>query len=84
MSLKKESSAAMTRFKSFIQEAVQTISTNAAPRDVTRAEREIGFAVMKLFAPGNDVNSQTNRAATIKTLMDYTQVSEADAKKTCR
>ena len=68
--------------QSFIQEAVQTISTNAAPKDATRAKREIGFAVMRLFASGNDVNSQTNRAATIKTLMDYTQVSEADATKT--
>jgi hypothetical protein len=68
--------------QSFIQEAVQSISTNAAPKATTRASREIGFAVTKLFAPGSDVNSQTNRAAVIKALMDYTQVSEADATKT--
>ena len=49
--------------QSFIQEAVQSISTNAAPKATTRASREIGFAVTKLFAPGSDVNSQTNRAA---------------------
>jgi hypothetical protein len=70
------------QIQSFVQEAVQSISTNAAPKATTRASREIGFAVTRLFAPGNDVNSQTNRAAVIKALMDYTQVSEADATKT--
>ena len=70
------------QIQSFIQEAVQSVSTNAAPKDTTRATREIGFAVTKLFAPGADVSSQTNRAAVIKALMDYTQVSEADATKT--
>jgi hypothetical protein len=70
------------QIQSFVQEAVQSISTNAAPKATTRASREIGFTVTKLFAPGNDVNSQTNRAAVIKALMDYTQVSEADATKT--
>jgi hypothetical protein len=70
------------QIQSFVQEAVQSISTNAGPKTATRANREIGFAVTKLFAPGNDVNSQTNRAVVIKALMDYTQVSEADATKT--
>ena len=70
------------QIQSFIQEAVQSISTNAAPKATTRASREIGFAVTKLFTPGGDVTSQTNRAAVIKALMDYTQVSEADATKT--
>jgi hypothetical protein len=70
------------QIQSFIQEAVQSVSTNAAPKATTRASREIGFAVTKLFAPSNDVNSQTNRAAVVKALMDYTQVSEADATKT--
>lgn len=70
------------QIQSFIQEAVQSVSTNASPQAVTRANREIGFAVAKLFAPGADVSSQTNRAAVIKALMDYTQVSEADATKT--
>jgi hypothetical protein len=70
------------QIQSFVQEAVQSVSTNAAPKATTRASREIGFAVTKLFAPGNDVNSQTNRAAAIKALMEYTQVSEADATKT--
>jgi hypothetical protein len=70
------------QIQSFIQEAVQSVSTNAAPKATIRASREIGFAVTKLFAPGNDVSSQTNRAAVIKALMDYTQVSAADATKT--
>jgi hypothetical protein len=67
---------------SFVDEAVQSIPTNAAPKAAIRAKREVGFAVAKLFAPGNDVNSQDNRAALIKALVDYTQMSEADATKT--
>jgi hypothetical protein len=67
---------------SFIDEAVQSVPTNAAPKAAIRAKREIGFAVTKLFAPGNDINSQDNRTAVIKSLMDYTQMSEADATKT--
>jgi hypothetical protein len=67
---------------SFIDEAVQSIPTNSAPKATIRAKREVGFAVAKFFAPGNDVNSQTNRAAMIKALVDYTQMSEADATQT--
>jgi len=67
---------------SFIDEAVQSIPTNAAPKAATRARREIGFAVTKLFAPGNDVASPDNRTAAIKSLVDYAQMSEADATKT--
>ena len=67
---------------SFVDEAVQSIPTNSAPKASIRAKREVGFAVAKLFAPGNDVNSQDNRAALIKALVDYTQMSEADATKT--
>jgi hypothetical protein len=67
---------------SFIDEAVQSIPTNSAPKASIRAKREIGFAVTKLFAPGNDISSQDNRTAAIKSLVDYAQMSEADATKT--
>jgi hypothetical protein len=67
---------------SFIDEAVQSVPTNAAPKAATRAKREIGFAVTKLFAPGNDIKSPDNRSAVIKSLGDYAQMSEADATKT--
>jgi hypothetical protein len=67
---------------SFIDEAVQSIPTNAAPKAATRAKREIGFAVTKLFAPGNDISSQDNRTAAIKSLVDYAQMTEADATTT--
>ena len=67
---------------SFIDEAVQSGPANAAPKSATRAKREIGFAVGKLFAPGNDINSQDNRTAAIKSLMTYSEMSEADATKT--
>jgi hypothetical protein len=67
---------------SFIDEAVQSIPTDSAPKAVIRARREVGFAVTRFFAPGNDINSEDNRAAVIKALVDYTQMSEADATKT--
>ena len=70
------------QLESFIDEAVQSVPTNATPKASTRAKREIGFAVTKLFAPGNDITSQDNRTAVIKALVDYSQMTEADATKT--
>ena len=70
------------QIQSFVQEAVQSVPTNAAPSSITRARREIGFAVAKLFAPENDATSQTNRAALIKALVDHAQVGEAAAART--
>ena len=67
---------------SFIDEAVQSGPANAAPKNATRAKREIGFAVGRLFAPGNDINSADNRTAAIKSLTQYSEMSEADATKT--
>jgi hypothetical protein len=69
------------QLSSFTEEAVQSVSTNAAPKATTRAQREIGFAITRLFTPGSDINSPTNRAALVKALMDYAQLSEADATK---
>jgi hypothetical protein len=46
---------------SFVEEAVQSISTNAAPKAGTRAQREVGFAVTKLFAPVNAAAFPANR-----------------------
>jgi hypothetical protein len=67
---------------SFIEEATQSVPTNSMPKASTRAKREIGFAVAKLFAPENDLNSQDNRQAAVKALVDYTQMSQADAEST--
>jgi hypothetical protein len=67
---------------SFIDEGVQFLPANAAPKTTTRAKREIGFAVAKLFAPGNDITSQDNRASAIRALVDNAEMSEADATKT--
>ena len=67
---------------SFIDEGVQSLPVNAAPKTTTRAKREIGFAVTKLFAPGNDLTSRDNRAAAVKALVDNAEMSEADATKT--
>lgn len=67
---------------SFIEEATQSIPTNSLPKASIRARREVGFTVAKLFAPENDINSQDNRAAAVKSLVDYTQMSQADAEAT--
>jgi hypothetical protein len=69
-------------FGSFVEEAVQSIPTNAAPKAATRAEREVGFAVTKLFAPGNTATFQANRLEAINALMVYTEMSAADATTT--
>ena len=67
---------------SFVEEAVQSIPINATPKAGTRAQREVGFAVTKLFAPGNAAGFQTNRDEVINALMVYTEMSAADATTT--
>jgi hypothetical protein len=64
---------------SFVEEAVQSVPTNAEPKADTRAEREVGFAVNKLFSPGNAPAFTANRLEAINTLMVYTAMSAADA-----
>ena len=58
---------------SFIDEAVQSGPTNASPQATTRATREIGFAVTKLFTAGNYATAQENRAAAVKALKDRSE-----------
>jgi hypothetical protein len=67
---------------SFTQEAVQSIPTNAAPKAATRAQREVSFAVTKLFAPGNAAAFPANRLEAINALMVYTEMTDADATAT--
>jgi hypothetical protein len=66
---------------SFIDESVEAMPPGS-PQAVTRARREIGFAVTRLFAPGNDVNSPENRGALAKALSEYGGMNEADATQT--
>jgi hypothetical protein len=68
--------------KSFVEEASLSVPTNAAPKAAIRAKREVGLAAARLFAPGNDINSQDNCAAVIRALEDYTQMNETDATAT--
>jgi hypothetical protein len=70
------------QLSSFTEEAVQSIPTNAAPKAGTRAQREVGFAVTKLFAPGNASAFPANRLEAINVLMVYTEMSAADATTT--
>jgi hypothetical protein len=67
---------------SFINEAVESVPTNSAPKAATRAQREVGIAATRFFLSGDDVSSPTNRATLIKALEDYTQVPEAEATRT--
>ena len=67
------------QLNSFVDEAEQSIPTNSQPKAAIRAKREIGFAVAKLFAPENEQDFTANRAETIKAVMEYTQMSSADA-----
>jgi hypothetical protein len=73
---------ATDQVSSFIDEAAKSSPTNAAPNTIVRGKREIGFAVTKLFAPSNDVNSTENQAAVSKALTEYAGMNEADAKRT--
>ena len=66
---------------SFVDETVPA-APGGSPQTTARATREIGFAVTRLFAPGNDVNSVENRTAAIQALTKYGAMSEADATKT--
>jgi hypothetical protein len=68
--------------RSFVEEAVQSIPTNSTPKAATRAQREVGFAVTKLFAPGNAAGYQTNRDDVINALIVYTEMPVADANST--
>ena len=67
------------QLSSFIDEAVQSGPTDAAPMAVTQANREIGFALTKTFTPGNETNSIANRTAAIQALTRYSGLAEADA-----
>ena len=67
---------------SFTDEAVQSIPTNSAPKAYIRAKREVGLALVKLFAPENNGDFADNRTAAIRVLQEYTQMSEADATST--
>lgn len=70
-----------TQTGSFIDEAVQAVPPGSAQVS-TRAKREIGFAVTRLFAPGNDINSVENRRAAVQSLTNYAGMSDADATRT--
>jgi hypothetical protein len=67
---------------SFIDEAVQSVPTNATPKASTRAKREIGFAVTQLFTADNEPGMVANRRALVQALVAYSQMPEADALKT--
>jgi hypothetical protein len=64
---------------SFVDEATQSMPTNAAAKSSIKTKRDVGFAVAKLFAPENDINSADNRNAAVKALVTDTQMSQADA-----
>lgn len=66
---------------SYLEEAVESRGSEASPAEAVRARREIGYALGKLFKPGADVNSQENREAVSKALVQYGGLSEAHANR---
>jgi len=72
----------LDQLRSFGEEAAQSVPTNATPKAATRAQREVGFAVAKLFAPENLTSFRTNREEAINALMVYTEMNAADATAT--
>jgi hypothetical protein len=67
--------------KSFVTEATDAMPTNTSPMAKTRALRQVGFAVTKMFASSNNVMSEVNRTAAVKAITDNTQLSQNDANK---
>ena len=66
---------------SFLDEALESRGNKDNAADTARARREIGYAVTKLFTPGNDVNSAEARAAVTRALVEQGGISEADANR---
>jgi hypothetical protein len=64
---------------SFAEEASTSPASAQDPAASIRAKREVGFAVARLFRPGNDVNSPENRAAVVNSLVTYSGMTEAEA-----
>jgi hypothetical protein len=64
---------------SFVNEAAPANGTNSTSATSVRSKRDVTFAITKLFAPENDINSADNRTAVIKAVAASGQMSEADA-----
>jgi len=73
---------AADQVNSFADEAIQSGQSNSSPVEIIRAKREIGLAVAKVFAPGNDVNSAPARDQLKNVLVQYGKMSSDDAQKT--
>ena len=66
---------------SFTDEAVGRRPTGENAGLNIRAKREVGLAVARLFNPANQASMADNRAAVVKTLVDFASLSQADAEK---
>ncbi len=64
---------------SFTDEAVGSRPANSTPAMNTRAKREVGMAVARLFNPMQQANLANNRAAVVQSLVDYAGLSPTDA-----
>lgn len=67
-----------TTVSSFLDEALQSRGAQTGAAAV-RAKREVGFALTRLFAPGQDVQNPENRAAVVRALVEHAGMSEAAA-----
>lgn len=64
---------------SFVEEAVQSGTTNSSPKNATRAKREVGFALARLYNPRNGGSIRENSALAAKSLQEHLGMTEADA-----
>lgn len=64
---------------SFTDEAVGSRPANSTPAMNTRAKREVGMAVARLFNPMQTSNVAENRTAVVSSLVDYAGMSQAEA-----
>jgi hypothetical protein len=66
---------------SFADEAVGDRPANSGQAGAVRTRRDVGMALERLFAPGQDSNLPANRAAAAKVLVDDAGMSQPDADK---
>jgi hypothetical protein len=64
---------------SFVDEAASNPGPNATPSSGIRTRRDVGLALGRLFDPSQKANTEANKAAASKVLVDDTGMSQADA-----
>lgn len=67
---------------SFVDEAMSHLPEGRSAAEEIRATREVGLALGRLFNPFQDGNTAANRSAAVTTLVEHTDMSQAEAERT--